>query len=118
MTNDSHWQMRSGENCRTAMSSARQCRYFPGLNPDVRAAHASHVSGHRELCSNATQPLKISLQERLFRRDTETNTRDACATQTCAFSFGVTIARTLRMQLRSEERRVGKECRSRWSAYH
>ena len=26
--------------------------------------------------------------------------------------------RELKMQLRSEERRVGKECRSRWSPYH
>src|SRR2546422_1088194 len=27
-------------------------------------------------------------------------------------------ARTLAVQRRSEERRVGKECRSRWSPYH
>ena len=29
---------------------------------------------------------------------------------------GVTIAKEI--ELRSEERRVGKECRSRWSPYH
>src|SRR3712207_9383429 len=28
------------------------------------------------------------------------------------------IALTHRLQMRSEERRVGKECRSRWSPYH
>src|SRR2546425_1268044 len=28
------------------------------------------------------------------------------------------VARALRRRLRSEERRVGKECRSRWSPYH
>src|SRR5256885_8084076 len=28
------------------------------------------------------------------------------------------LARILRGKLRSEERRVGKECRSRWSPYH
>jgi len=28
-----------------------------------------------------------------------------------SFAFGLTV-------LRSEERRVGKECRSRWSPYH
>ena len=27
-------------------------------------------------------------------------------------------AKTLQNALRSEERRVGKECRSRWSPYH
>ena len=29
---------------------------------------------------------------------------------------GVTVAKEI--ELRSEERRVGKECRSRWSPYH
>ena len=28
------------------------------------------------------------------------------------------LARSTALQLRSEERRVGKECRSRWSPYH
>ena len=28
------------------------------------------------------------------------------------------VARALRIPSRSEERRVGKECRSRWSPYH
>ena len=31
---------------------------------------------------------------------------------------GVRIRRTGREMERSEERRVGKECRSRWSPYH
>ena len=31
-----------------------------------------------------------------------------------AFNVGDTV----KVQLRSEERRVGKECRSRWSPYH
>src|ERR1051326_1969999 len=32
--------------------------------------------------------------------------------------FGVSIAVMTLAALRSEERRVGKECRSRWSPYH
>ena len=32
--------------------------------------------------------------------------------------FSEETKRTLRLPLRSEERRVGKECRSRWSPYH
>ena len=41
-----------------------------------------------------------------------------------AFEFGVTEwtirqdILTLSLSYRSEERRVGKECRSRWSPYH
>ena len=35
--------------------------------------------------------------------------------------YGITLGNSLRrilLLLRSEERRVGKECRSRWSPYH
>src|SRR5256885_17039610 len=35
-----------------------------------------------------------------------------------ASSLNVPAVRTLVMVTRSEERRVGKECRSRWSPYH
>ena len=38
------------------------------------------------------------------------NARGCCIEHTCAQKFGIL--------LRSEERRVGKECRSRWSPYH
>ena len=32
--------------------------------------------------------------------------------------FAAILSKGLAQQLRSEERRVGKECRSRWSPYH
>ena len=32
--------------------------------------------------------------------------------------IGTTVALTVLGYVRSEERRVGKECRSRWSPYH
>ena len=34
------------------------------------------------------------------------------------FILGVFVSNTALVSLRSEERRVGKECRSRWSPYH
>ena len=35
------------------------------------------------------------------------------------FQFGGKFSKTVRFSdIRSEERRVGKECRSRWSPYH
>ena len=34
------------------------------------------------------------------------------------FLFDITDQRRMQDELRSEERRVGKECRSRWSPYH
>src|SRR5574340_697802 len=37
---------------------------------------------------------------------------------TAAFGPGFVVIDQIRSVLRSEERRVGKECRSRWSPYH
>ena len=37
--------------------------------------------------------------------------------QTVSFRF-IVVERTFHKESRSEERRVGKECRSRWSPYH
>ena len=34
------------------------------------------------------------------------------------FAYGMTGTLLSLMSIRSEERRVGKECRSRWSPYH
>ena len=34
------------------------------------------------------------------------------------YLFTVILARFAGVEIRSEERRVGKECRSRWSPYH
>ena len=46
------------------------------------------------------------------------NGRSACAARRGAI-FSAEISRISRKMLfRSEERRVGKECRSRWSPYH
>ena len=47
----------------------------------------------------------------------------ARATSTTEYRFNVTAARgdivdSAGRRIRSEERRVGKECRSRWSPYH
>ena len=36
----------------------------------------------------------------------------------CAKKPAVETSETVTSQARSEERRVGKECRSRWSPYH
>ena len=43
---------------------------------------------------------------------------EALAALTHGFEKQVFPAKTLIIRARSEERRVGKECRSRWSPYH
>ena len=43
----------------------------------------------------------------------------AIAIQNLKKSYGETHAlKGINLEIRSEERRVGKECRSRWSPYH
>src|SRR3954470_8803547 len=82
------------------MSSANQCRYSRGLKRLVPgSARVSRVWRWCLAIANFAQrdaTVEMSLQESPFRRDVETSTRDACATETCAFSFGATIARILR----------------------
>src|SRR5258708_34952473 len=41
-----------------------------------------------------------------------------CAEKLCRKDFTVTMRTVMERSHRSEERRVGKECRSRWSPYH
>jgi len=43
---------------------------------------------------------------------------DVATLLTAAAKHGVKLTRDELVELRSEERRVGKECRSRWSPYH
>src|SRR5476649_2994534 len=82
------------------------------------------------LCAKATTRLDL-----FFFFQAEDGIRDHCVTgdQTCALPISAAsaiyqllrtfaITRSLYLdiggQARSEERRVGKECRSRWSPYH
>src|SRR2546430_2381171 len=74
---------------------------------------------HEHLQPEPVRPLDVALQ----RRDAPL-TR-ACVAAPCARISGVdgvevpdAVGRADRRILRSEERRVGKECRSRWSPYH
>src|SRR5476649_2783370 len=78
----------------------------------------------------------LRIKSKCFSCQTEDNIRDHCVTgvQTCAlpifFSFFSLVQRSAFLpsssfsvslschKNRSEERRVGKECRSRWSPYH
>ena len=46
------------------------------------------------------------------------NAPAAAAASAPAAPAGNTIPKKARVAMRSEERRVGKECRSRWSPYH
>src|SRR6266487_592208 len=39
------------------------------------------VSGSRTFCKGSSLPAEATFQARLFRRDAETSTRDACATR-------------------------------------
>src|SRR5260370_42239062 len=71
---------------------------------------SSHGTSYPNLISslNATMTAKI-------QRAATIHTFNTCSQSSGSFSWN-TILRE--KNLRSEERRVGKECRSRWSPYH
>ena len=62
-----------------------------------------------ETLNDFTNRLRLEKAARLLKRTRQSATEIALE---CGFSSSATFSR------RSEERRVGKECRSRWSPYH
>ena len=55
---------------------------------------------------------------RIFENDQEQKIAFFTAEKTLPITLGLLIDTSGSEQYRSEERRVGKECRSRWSPYH
>ena len=99
----------------------------PGDVPEkeVETARQKKLEQIRLDCASLEQQ-KHFLQENLNRLETEIQ---ACETEseellTDISQSGDEIVKkengiqNLRREMRSEERRVGKECRSRWSPYH
>ena len=76
---------------------------------------------------NRNRNLNIQIPGRLRHMDEQT-IRQRISTQRDFFATGATLPLSFRLKQleqlklalkrRSEERRVGKECRSRWSPYH
>ena len=88
--------------------------WFDRAEPHFRSAHGRHGDQPAIL-----HYLAICLSQRGALREAEALWRKAIAKDPnepmLSYNLGL-IAR--RMGRRSEERRVGKECRSRWSPYH
>ena len=59
-----------------------------------------------DVCSSDLRVLDLPLQDSNF------------LTKLVPDKPGIELKRVLKAPMRSEERRVGKECRSRWSPYH
>src|SRR5260370_32904144 len=56
--------------------------------------------------------------ERILQRTGNDNTRERGGRRTSCYESSRPMWETFLKSSRSEERRVGKECRSRWSPYH
>src|SRR5256886_17315942 len=79
---------------------------YPGANPKV-------------IADTVAAPLEqaiVGVEDMLYM--SSTSTMDGSLTLTVTFKIGADIDRAQVQVQRSEERRVGKECRSRWSPYH
>ena len=64
----------------------------------------------------ATYPDAVEITEEIQTDPTEGKTSDVAVVDAAVTSEPDTASEST--ELRSEERRVGKECRSRWSPYH
>ena len=71
------------------------------------AASATNLSAQIPIYQNPDMPIEVRVEDALSRMTLEEKVA-LCHAQSKFSSAG----------LRSEERRVGKECRSRWSPYH
>src|SRR2546423_14276844 len=85
-------------------------RWFAGFCNSHQVSHfaAFFIDARAEISVAESRFLFKKRRQRSFR-DPEAGTGRTCL----LFHFMFSLAR-----LRSEERRVGKECRSRWSPYH
>src|SRR3989442_9506186 len=114
---------------------ASSCAPGAKKHPDTEGnPGTAQVRGTPPLCPNVNA--RLCVEEQLFRADVEK--RLFRAASACAFNCGLQPRPALKgihppavaamngrsstlmqaLVLRSEERRVGKECRSRWSPYH
>ena len=87
-----------------------------------RRYHASAQAGLREVPvvireSDDIEVMELALVENLQRKDL-TPFEEAEGFSMLQEKFGYTHEKIAEIIGRSEERRVGKECRSRWSPYH
>ena len=65
-----------------------------------------------------TKSIQAEIAKGAFRPHTALSTMALAYYQQETTSFAKNMFPVCPVQLRSEERRVGKECRSRWSPYH
>ena len=74
------------------------------------------VPGFRVSNVSGREPLEFDVAEtKITRRNGSIYEYKTMKTRTITISYDITTSTRSR---RSEERRVGKECRSRWSPYH
>src|SRR3712207_7666885 len=93
-------------------SRRRHTRYWRDWSSDVCSSDLA-----RQGPADHRPPALPADQERLHVT-IENDTADALAALGWDSTFAAALAPFAAEGLRSEERRVGKECRSRWSPYH
>ena len=72
--------------------------------------HYRHLPRLWDQVRHEEEGLQVSPEDKLDR--------NRCLQKAYSDYIGLVLRKSLEKQLRSEDRRVGKECRSRWSPYH
>src|SRR5256886_368670 len=102
-----------------------------GIKGDSKTVAIGAMTRHAEVASSAAvkkavpalASLAAGIGDRMVRNmgtigGSLANNDPAADYPAAVLALGATIVTTKRKIARSEERRVGKECRSRWSPYH
>ena len=71
-----------------------------------------------ELDAASRRVMQLEIEETALKREADAASAERLKALQKELQEARTEADSLRALLRSEERRVGKECRSRWSPYH
>src|SRR5256885_15880483 len=89
------------------------------LAPAIMLAAACHKQDDRTAADSAlNRDLNLANQVAPYDSISSLETNGAATTPGAAAAPRASAPRTTASRPRSEERRVGKECRSRWSPYH
>src|SRR2546421_8391241 len=110
LASDAHISEDSTTMSRQSIHTKRAPEAIGTYSQAIRAGDTLYLSGQIPL-DPATMQLVTGDIEAEIRRVFEN-------LKAVAEAAGGSLAHAVKMNVRSEERRVGKECRSRWSPYH
>src|SRR5215467_15972417 len=112
-----YWSLHVEAWRRSGLSRAEYCSRH-GLKPKTFARWMKHLIGVEEARKHADELRELRRKEKGRKRKEPPRPTHRFGARTDTRSRAIQAFWAMHVEARSEERRVGKECRSRWSPYH